>query len=294
MAVSLHDRVPSYLLGKFQLTATVTFTALFSVVYILLSMPFANNSWFRLDGPQSFSFTIVFFCAALLIVVLSRRLMYSFSGAQSFTFLHYLLWNLAEIIAVAVLYIFVSLEGVQYGIIDMPEMTLDKIITATMVQCIICLGVPYLISAMYFSIQDKNNTIRLMNYGSVVTDSEPSSHDVQKITLFDNEGVLKLSVSLSNLYFIESDDNYIKVWYRDAQGALRQYMLRCRLKTVEDSFSGSDLVRCHRKYIINISKVSVLSREKDGYQVDLGLEDIAPIPISKTYEETVLSIFNSR
>ena len=71
-------------------------------------------------------------------------------------------------------------------------------------------------------------------------------------------------------------------------------MLRCRLKTVEESFAESDLVRCHRKYIINISKVQVLSKEKDGYQLDLGVESIGAVPVSKTYEAAVLSRFNSR
>ena len=71
-------------------------------------------------------------------------------------------------------------------------------------------------------------------------------------------------------------------------------MLRCRLKTVEESFAGSDLVRCHRKYIVNISKVDVLSREKEGYYIDLGIETAHALPVSRTYEASVLSRFNSR
>ena len=71
-------------------------------------------------------------------------------------------------------------------------------------------------------------------------------------------------------------------------------MLRCRLKTVEESFRGSSLVRCHRKYIVNMQKVRILRKEKDGYELDLGNDAIKPIPISKTYSENVLSLFNNR
>jgi DNA-binding LytR/AlgR family response regulator len=71
-------------------------------------------------------------------------------------------------------------------------------------------------------------------------------------------------------------------------------MLRCRLKTVEESFQDSDLVRCHRKYIVNMQHVKVLTREKEGYVVDLDLEGSDPIPVTKTYEENVLRRFNSR
>ena len=71
-------------------------------------------------------------------------------------------------------------------------------------------------------------------------------------------------------------------------------MLRCRLKTVEESFRESDLIRCHRKYIVNMSKVRVLSKEKSGYFLELDSDLIDLIPISKTYEEAVLTRFNAR
>ena len=72
-------------------------------------------------------------------------------------------------------------------------------------------------------------TVRLMNMGGVVSDTAVSSPDEKVITLTDNEGGMKLSVRLKNIYYIESDDNYIKVWYQDYTGSIKQYMLRCRL-----------------------------------------------------------------
>ena len=133
-----------------------------------------------------------------------------------------------------------------------------------------------------------------MNYSNVVSDTPVNPYEDKRFTLFDNKGVLKFSIKSDNLYFIESDDNYIKVWYMDSSGEMKQYMLRCRLKTVEDSFVDSDLVRCHRKYIVNIKKVSILRAEKEGYKISFGQEGVEAIPISKTYEQNVLSRFNSQ
>lgn len=128
-----------------------------------------------------------------------------------------------------------------------------------------------------------------MNYSNVVSDEPISPKDEKKITLFDNSGVLKMSVSLTSLYYIESDDNYIIVWYEDSNKDLKKYMLRCRLKTVEESFKGSSLVRCHRQYVVNMDKVKVLRKEKDGYQLTLENDAIPPISITKTYAENVLA-----
>jgi DNA-binding LytR/AlgR family response regulator len=156
----------------------------------------------------------------------------------------------------------------------------------------IALGGPYLISGMYFNIIDKDNIIKLMTYDNVVTEESPKPNaSTQKITLFDNSGTLKMSLSPENLYYIESDDNYIKVWYTDSKGEMKQYILRCRLKTVEESFRGSGLIRCNRKYIVNIKKVAMLRKESDGYVLDLGNENIPPLPVTKTYTDTILSYF---
>ena len=205
------------------------------------------------------------------------------------TYLGYISWCIIEITAIGGFYTWFTTD------ITLPEQV-DKIdvFIRAMVNCSIALGLPYLISGMYFAIIEKNNTIRLMSYENVVTDEPIKPEKVQKITLFDNSGSLKLSLNPENLYYIESDDNYIKVWYTDSKGDLKQYILRCRLKTVEESFKGSPLVRCHRKYIVNLSKVSMLRKESDGYVLDLDNEAIQPISVTKTYTDSILSHFTEQ
>jgi len=206
----------------------------------------------------------------------------------------YIIWDVLEIVIISLLYAFFTLEGEKLGILNLGGMGFAKVFFSALQYITVSIGLPYIITGMYFAIQDKNNTIKLMNMGSVVGDIQSDTRAEKRITLFDNNSVLKFSVNQDNLYYIESDDNYIKVWYTDRTGEIKQYMLRCKLKTVEDSFRDSDLMRCHRKYIVNISKINVLQRGKDSYMIDLGLEGVDEIPISKTYEEAVLAKFNSR
>ena len=287
-------QVPRYLLGKHQLVATVTFAAFFSLVFLVLSIPFSHNAWFALGRSDMFLFTVVFYLIALAIVIVSKMLMYTRRNARNFTVTHYVLWNFAEILLIAVIYSFFTAEGDKYGIIALEDKSLLHILLGALGYASLSLGVPYIIAAQYFQIEEKDNTIRLMSYGSVVSDVPIAPSDEQRITLFDNSGVLKFSISPENLFFIESDDNYIQVWYTDSSGEMHKYMLRCRLKTVEESFSDSDLVRCHRKYIVNIRKVRILSSGKDGYSIELEGDTTHVIPVSKTYEQAVLARFNSR
>ena len=293
-SLSFRDRIPGYLLGKHQMITTVTFAAFFSLVFLLVSIPFSHNAWFALGRGEAFVLTIVFYIFVLALIVASRVGMYAIRNSESFTVGKFFLWCAAEIIIVAIIYTFFTIEGDRFGIIDLENMAVWRLVLSALVYSFISLGIPYLLAFQYFLIENQDNTIRLMSYEGVVRDTPLAPSEEQRITLFDNNGTLKFSISPDNLYFIESDDNYIQVWYTESSGEMRKYMLRCRLKTVEDSFAGSDLVRCHRKYIINIRKVRVLSSEKDGYSVELDSDSTPHLPVSKTYEQAVLARFNSR
>ena len=291
---ALKDQLPRFLLGKHQLIMTVMFAAFFSLIFLLVCIPISHNAWFELGGGEAFIFTVVFYLIALAIIVLSKVLLYVQRNADNFPVIRYYLWNAAEILIIALLYFFFTVEGGKIGIISLDNTGLWRLCLSSVVYTALSLGVPYALMAQYFMIEEKDNTIRLMNYDEVVSDVPLTPSEERRITLFDNSGVLKFSISPENLYFIESDDNYIQVWYTDVSGELKKYMLRCRLKTVEDSFADSDLIRYHRKYIINIRKVRVLSSEKEGYEVELDSDATPRIPVSKTYEQAVLARFNSR
>lgn len=291
---SLYDRIPSYLLEKYQLITTVIFTTLFSLTFLLLRIPFSHDVWFKLDGNEVFGFTMAFFLVALAIVILSKKTMYSIR-LNGMTYLKYIIWNFSEAVIISLLYTFFTVEGAGFGILTLDHDTnFESIFFTALIYVTVSLGAPYIVCALYFAIQDKDNTIRMLDLENVVTDIPITAHQERRITLFDNNGLLKFSINQENLYFIEADDNYIQVWYTDGNSNMKQYMLRCRLKTIEDSFADSDLVRCHRKYIVNISKVRVLKNEDKGYLLDMDIESVDPIPVSKTYEQAVLSRFNSR
>lgn len=290
----LRGQLPRYLLSKYQLIWTVTFSALFSLVLILLTIPFSHNVWFELGGSSAFLFTIAFLVVSIALVVVSKVLMFHCRNLERFEVWKYIVWDLLEIVAISLLYTFFTVQGDRSGIIDTEDTGIWNIFLSALCFTLVCLGIPYVISALYLSLADRNNTIRLMNYSNVVSDTPVKPYEEKRITLFDNNGVLKFSIDSENLYYIESDDNYIKVWYTDSAGEVKQYMLRCPLKTVEDSFAGSDLVRCHRKYIVNITKVKILKAEREGYKISLGLDNFDTIPISKTYEQNVLARFNSQ
>lgn len=292
----MNKKLPGYLLGKYQLIGTVTFSVLFALVFLNIYIPFSETAWFGLGDSMMFVQTLVFATSSIAMLIISRMLMYQTRKLFELTYIEYIVWCFVEIASIAGVYTWITTDAIANETIEaIMGGGSWAIYRRSFMYVFIALGMPYIISGMYFALIDKNNTIRLMNFEHVVTDEpQKPATELKKITLFDNSGALKMSISPDNLYYIESDDNYIKVWYTDSKGTLQNYMLRCRLKTVEDSFKGSGLIRCNRKYIVNLSKVTMLRKENEGYYLDLCNETIPPLPVTKTYTDSVLAYFTEQ
>lgn len=282
MEFIFNKKLPSNFLTKQSLMGTVTFTVLFAIVFLNIYIPFSDTAWFGLGNSERFDMTLIFIFSSISILIVSRMLIYHLKEKVAITYLIYSLWCIMEVCLVSCFYAFLT------DYLGVTRDTIWEIFTRSLLYGSIAMIIPIILASMYLIINDKNNTIRLLNYQDVVTDEPVIS---EKITIFDNSGNLKLSLSPDNLFYIESDDNYIKVWYTDSKADIKHNMIRCRLKTIEEDFKDSTLKRCHRKYIVNMSKVEVLRRENDGYYLDLGKENIPSLPVSKTYEDDVVDYF---
>ena len=123
--------------------------------------------------------------------------------------------------------------------------------------------------------------------------AEPVRKNKDLIDITDYNGNLKISVNISNLLYIESEDNYIKVHYT-TQGKLRSHLVRCKIKTIEEKFSGSGrLIRCHRSYVVNPNKIKEMRKDMNNYSIILDENGTDPIPVSKKYFESLRSFLKS-
>ncbi len=124
--------------------------------------------------------------------------------------------------------------------------------------------------------------------GSIHQDIDP-----RIINLYDHNGIMRFSIKESDLYYIISQDNYVRIHYLN-NGEMSSYMLRCPLKVIEKSLKGSSLIRCHRSYMVNISRIKVLRSEREGFFIDLDYDGAAEIPISKSYSDTFMEHFSKK
>ena len=108
----------------------------------------------------------------------------------------------------------------------------------------------------------------------------------------DEKDELQLSLRLDNIYFLESAENYVNIYYRNKENTER-FTLRSTLKKQQEKLEKYHFLRCHRSYLVNFDNILLLRKDKDGPYLDFGVVNMPQIPVSKTYIDAVTAYFIS-
>ena len=110
------------------------------------------------------------------------------------------------------------------------------------------------------------------------------------INFFDDKEELQLSLRLDHIYYIESAENYVHIYYKNKEN-IERFTLRSSLKKQQDKLEKYGFIRCHRSYLVNFANILLLRKDKDGPYLDFGESGLKQIPISKTYLDAVTAYF---
>ena len=268
----------------------VIISTLFALVFLTAYVPFSETAWFQVGRGSYFFITAAFVGSGMMFLALSRVLMnWVVRKSRHFPFWLYLLWLFLEIMIIAVCHTLIS-----YFEIQSTDHSFGYLYGKSVLITFVALAVPYAVTILAILLKDTQQRLMLTKSDTVESDDEVMPEHTEIINLMDNNGNLKLSVKLDNLYYIKAEDNYINVFYQRS-GAIASYLLRCKMQTIADNcVDSSSLMRCHRSYIVNIKKVSVLHNEADGFVIDFEREGLDSVPVSKTYSAKVLEAFNKK
>ena len=259
----------------------VTSVAAFALFFIIAYQPFGVLQWGR-ERVSEFMFVIYSLLIVLLgmsIAAISRVIMYYHTKKHDITLGSYTVWVFVELVLMAIAYTICSI------LTDVQEDIWIAFKSALLNTSLILL-IPYIVCIIAFTLQDRNQRLRQIEEDY---DKAIQQRAVTKglISFFDERGELQLSVTKDNLLYIESADNYIYIWYMKSN-LPKKLMLRNTLKRTAELLADTNVMRCHRGYMVNMEQVKVLRREKDSFYLELGIEGVKDIPVSKTYGDAVL------
>lgn len=281
----MNTKIPAYLYEKTNVLRLIFFTAIFALLFINIFQPFGSQNWYpNISQFKYFFFSSLIILIGMLVVVISRVIMLAYVKKHDILYWQYALWVLAEIVSMSLFYSlfskFIPKEGMNR---DFIEIFHNSTINTSLV-----LLLPYSILWLYFSWQDKNLMLQKITQGETVAEVQKKS----MIAFPDEKGEVKITIVLENLLFVDSADNYATIHYLN-KSKISHFLIRNSLKWMEENLTkDSALVRCHRSYIVNLDKVKVLRKTKDGIFLELDALNTPDIPVSKTYYERVMNKFS--
>lgn len=274
------QKIPSYIYNRANIVRLILWTALFALVFINIYKPFSSSIWYPVSEFKFFVFSSLIILTGVLVVVLSRIILYYWGKRRPITARGYAVWIVLEIFFMALFYTI-------YTLVLNPEREYMDVFNDSVVNTTLVLLLPYSVLHLYFSYKEKERQLRLLE-----EDRAEAATRQSVFSFYDEKNELRLSVKRSNLLYLESADNYVCVWYLN-KGQVTKFMLRNSLKAIEEGLADSNVLRCHRSYMVNFDQVKVIRREKDGVYLELGIEKVPDIPISKTYSEKVIQWFRT-
>ena len=272
--------IPTYIYDKQHIVQLILWTAFFALVFINIYKPFSSSSWYNVSEFKFFVFSSLIILTGVLVVVLSRIVMFHWGKQHTISVGSYSIWILLEIF-------FMSLFYTIYTLVLYPERDYMDVFESSTINTSLVLLLPYSVLHFYFSYKDKERRLQLLEEHQAETVARQSV-----FSFYDEKQELRLSVKRSELLYVESADNYVCIWYL-SKGQLTKFLLRNSLKAMEENFADTNVLRCHRSYMVNFDQVKVIRREKEGIFLELGIERVPDIPISKTYSEKVMRWFQT-
>ena len=279
-------RIPEYLAKKSTNLNLLVFVFIFSMVFVNVYTPFEFSTWFHTNSDSlNFLYSTCTILGGMVIMIVSRIIMYYVNKRELISILSYVLWLAAEILTIVMLYTLINKLALH------DDRNASIIFQRALIFVPAILAIPYLVSYLYLGLRSKDAAInKLIEEGQHTTSTAQHSVD-ETINFNDENGKPRLTIKSGNILYLGANDNYVNIYYMD-NDKVGYTMLRNNLKTLEKQLDAYGIVRCHRSYMVNLHRVTIISREKDGMYTTLDSNAVSRIPISKSYSEEVMKRFS--
>ena len=285
MTKNSNNTVPKLMLQRRFLLQAVLFVSLFSMLFMVLYQPFSNTTWFGFNSLKQTGVTILFYLVAVPTLIASKLLLSGISTVHSITVKRFLEWHIAEFIIIATEY-YIFTVCFKLGLSrELPQLLIRIPLCVALI-----LAIPYTIVWFYAQYKAKKEELELFK---ITHKRETIESDHKLIQFRDSQGKHKMSLSEDSIFFIESQDNYVQIYY-NLEGKLSSYLLRCSTQKIEEDLTGTSIVRCRRSFLVNTSKIVRYGKEHGHFSITLDNPSGKTITVTPAYYRTILTRLDSR
>ena len=238
----------------------------FFLGFILIYTPFSIRDYYNI-GSYSLTFHIMMLvCIMMGVLLISRLILYALIRHIKFTWIQYILWCAGETFATA------AFHALYTTLFYHGEIFYFTALALALKHTYLIVMYPYIIFILGLAIH---------NYRVAIQERLARMEDSKLVKFFDEHKRLKLSITPNSLLFIQAEANYVKISYMDNDKE-KSFLLRCSMKSLEETMKRCGMIRCHRSYYVNPLHIRVLSRGKEGQIVaEMKTTQEVAVPVSR-------------
>lgn len=285
MTKSTDNTVPKLMLQKRFLNQSVLFVALFSIIFMTLYQPFSATAWFGFNSWKRAGITVLFYIVAVSTLFISKHLLSGKSNSRPVTTKFFFVWHIIEFLAIATEYYLFTVYF-RLGLSrELPQLFIR------IPSCVaLILAIPYTIIWFYAQYKAKKEELELFK---VTHNREIMESGHRLIQFRDSQGKHKMSLSEDSIFYIESQDNYVQIFY-NLENRLSSYLLRCSTQKIEENLDGTSIVRCRRSFLVNTTKIARYGKERGKLTITLESPSGKTITVTPAYYRTILTQLDNR
>jgi uncharacterized integral membrane protein len=249
--------------------------ALFFVIF----QPFGLNEWHH---PHKL-WVLIGFGAIVSICTAFNRLIIPFLFPKFFNEQKWVVWKeIADILFLLALITCANMVYSKFFFHYLPLTPLGFIVMFLIVALIGLIPISFGVMSNYiYQLKKYNQTIIIQPHET--SNPEKKTAVLLKLTAENEKDIVEITAT--DLFFIESSDNYSTVFYKKGN-TLQKDLLRSSLTRLEGQIQSTGIVRCHRSYIVNLDKVEKVTGNAQGYKLHLQAFDLT-VPVARKYSEIV-------
>ena len=271
-------KIPDFLTKKKTTILFLACVSLFAGIFIAIYKPINSTPQWH---PVLYTGLLV--GSGFVTLLVSRLLIYAVNRHRRLLMWQYIVWLVAEIVVFAVGLAFFSmlLHPTESFFVLLGRVTIDVVSI---------LLIPYTLTVLLFLLEEKKREISRLTT-LIDKQTAPAVVPGNTINFYDKGGKLAFATRRSNILYIEAADNYCNIHYMNEEKE-DTFIVHNSMKCFDEADSHTGLLRCHRRYIVNIENVRLLRKESDRLMFEL-TQGTKAIPVSRSYKERVVRCFTA-
>jgi len=152
------------------------------------------------------------------------------------------------------------------------------------------LGKVLLLNTTRLEITSKDDIVFVMNFVDIssATGAEINKKtgmiEVKKIPVFYQNSIVYLNQS--DIYFIKSEENYCHIYTKK-----KEYFVRSSLRDLTFNFSGTKLIRVHKRFIVNVDLIKKIEMQENRQALACFYDDkVPPVIVARRKVKKLLEL----